>query len=36
MFPRAHTAWSTTLESVEERRWINIGTAPASTTALVW
>lgn len=36
MFPRAHTAWSTTLWSVEERSWTNIGTAPASTTVLVW
>ena len=36
MFPRAQTAWSTTLWSVEERSWINIGTAPASTTVLVW
>ena len=36
MFPSTITAWFTILMSVEERSWTNIGTALASTTALVW
>lgn len=35
MLPNAHTACSATLEWGEDKRYIKIGMAPASTTLLV-
>ena len=36
ILPSAQTAWSTTFMCSEESSFTNMGTAPASTTALVW